>query len=316
MQHARHVCAVRGTSKVPEQTRKNVDTNDASVRSRRATVRSWAQFERKVRRSRPKLLHRLDDYETPILVAGCQRSGTTVVTRMLRDALGMPDTAATSDDELDAALILAGSIDHPYRGRCVFQTTYVNDAIDEYFEHDNYRLVWILRHPHAVVQSMLFNWRRGALRRLFRHCGSQRLPADRLQLLDRYGTLPFSRLDMACYSYAAKTAQTHELIEHLDNSRLLIIDYDDLLNRPADLTAEILRFSGLPVDNTLGDRLKRSKKSKKERLSTADKARVDELCLAEYREATSARQSLGSNTPVSDLRESKNENHAPATPYN
>jgi ligand-binding sensor domain-containing protein len=38
------------------------------------------------------------------------------------------------DDELDAALILSGHVDHQQNGRYCFQTTYINECFREYFE--------------------------------------------------------------------------------------------------------------------------------------------------------------------------------------
>ena len=44
-----------------------------------SSLNSWAQFDRKVRFSGRKLLGELDRFKDCILVAGCQRSGTTAL---------------------------------------------------------------------------------------------------------------------------------------------------------------------------------------------------------------------------------------------
>ena len=126
-------------------------------------VSSWAKFEKQIRKRDNRLLARLDDFPGSILVAGCQRSGTTAITRILREAIGMPPFSITRDDELDGALILYGHASSEFRGRCCFQTTYVNERVTEYSEHDDFKLAWVIRNPHAVVSSMLYHWRRGAL---------------------------------------------------------------------------------------------------------------------------------------------------------
>ena len=164
-------------------------------------AKNWAQFDRRIRNGDVPLLAHLSRFPNAILVAGCQRSGTTVVTRILREAIEMPHLTFTKDDELDAALILIGAIAFETDSRCCFQTTYVNDHFLEYFEHDNYRLIWVIRRPEAVVRSMLFNWRRGALNRLFRACGRHALNDKGSKRFKRFGTYGFSRAEMACLSY-------------------------------------------------------------------------------------------------------------------
>lgn len=245
-------------------------------------IRNWAQFDRRIRNRDTKLLARLSDYQDPLLVAGCQRSGTTIVTRILREALEMPPLRFTEDDELDDALILSGAIVKPTDLRCCFQTTYVNDHFEEYFEHDDYRLIWIIRRPEAVVRSMLLNWRRDALRRLFRACGRHALDEDGIKRFNRYGTLGFKRLDMACLSYNIKTMQVHQLAAGLGPDRLYIVDYDEMLSRSTTLLPEMFSFAAIPFDDRFLERLKRRKQSKREQLSMSAQERVVKLCGREY----------------------------------
>ena len=56
-------------------------------------IRSWAAFHAIVKQRDRPLLKTLDDYSDPILVAGCQRSGTTALARLLKRADGMIDHA-------------------------------------------------------------------------------------------------------------------------------------------------------------------------------------------------------------------------------
>ena len=74
-------------------------------------IRSWGRFQTLVKDRRRELLSHLDRFPDALLVAGCQRSGTTAVARLLGSVKGMADFRFGSDDELDAALILCGYVD-------------------------------------------------------------------------------------------------------------------------------------------------------------------------------------------------------------
>ncbi len=119
------------------------------------------------------LLHRIDEFPDSVLVTGCQRSGTTALARAINASPAMVDYRFGRDDELDAAQILAGRVDHVPRGRYCFQTTYLNQCYGEYLEHRSpQRIVWVLRNPYSVVYSMVYNWGRFAFNELFAACGS------------------------------------------------------------------------------------------------------------------------------------------------
>jgi hypothetical protein len=256
---------------------------------------SWAQFERSVRDRVPALLGCLPAFPDAILVAGCQRSGTTAVCRLLKEALAMPDFRLTKDDELDAALLLSGVATADWQGRACLQTTYLNDRYVEYFAHEDYRLIWLLRNPQSVVQSMLRNWRRGALRRLFSRCGSQELgPAERRRY-ERFGTLGFSRLTMACHSYNAKTAQTARLVERLPAERLYILDYDDLVDDPAAELPPLFEFCDVSYDAQYAAGLKRSRKGTRDLLSASDHAAIETACRSGYEAARKIAAGYGSD---------------------
>ena len=248
-------------------------------------VRNWQQFDRRIRNGDAKLLAELARFPDSILVAGCQRSGTTVVTRILREAIEMPDLRFTKDDELDAALILNGAIEFETSARCCFQTTYLNDHVLEYFEHDNFKLIWIMRRPEAVVRSMLFHWRRSALNRLFRACGRHALDAKGARRFNRFGTLGFSRAEMACLSYNVKTAQVHDIAARLGPRRLYILDYDDLIDRSDILLPDIFSFASVPYDDRFLRRLRKRSQPKREQLDESTRKQIRETCESEYRQA-------------------------------
>jgi len=203
----------------------------------------------------------------------------------LRDALDMPPLEITKDDELDAALVLSGAVRFSTAARCCFQTTYLNDHVEEYFDYDNYRLIWVIRRPEAVVRSMLLNWRRGALKRLFRACGRHALDDKAAARFNRYGTIGFSRLDMACLSYNIKTAQVHELAARLGSDRLYLVDYDDLIGKSEDLLLAIFSFASISYDDSFMDRLQKRSRPRGGQLSEATQSRIIEMCDGEYKRA-------------------------------
>ena len=250
--------------------------------------RSWAAFHALVKQPDRPLLAKLDDYSDPILVAGCQRSGTTALARLLKRAPGMIDHAFGHDDELDGALLLAGHAARGTDGRHCFQTTYLNDRFREYFEHRDFRLIWMLREPRSVVFSMLNNWKRGALNRLYDACGAAVLAqADPAPSVARTWLGP-SRLTKACSSYVAKTAQTFDLRERL-GERIAIVDYDELVASKQALLPELCAFAGVVYDARLGDALHARSVAKREQLSEHDAEYVDRFCSAVYAGALTQR---------------------------
>lgn len=249
-------------------------------------IGSWSQFHKHVKPGR-KLLARLEHYPDPVLVAGCQRSGTTAVARMLYMADGVGRYRFGKDDELDAALLLAGYVDMPVTGRGVFQTTYLNDRVSEYFEHDDFRLIWILREPRAVIYSMLFNWRRGALRRLYDACGREQQDRQGGGFLRMDSDLFRSRLDKACAAYAAKTEQTFQLIERLDSSRLLVVNYNELVLNKEVLMPKIFEFAGLEFRDEFLESL-HAGSLRRARWGEDKAERIDRLCRPIYERACAA----------------------------
>jgi hypothetical protein len=250
-------------------------------------IDSWATFHSVVKQPNRPLLATIDDYADPIFVAGCQRSGTTALARLLKRAHGMVDHAFGHDDELDGALLLSGHATRDTAGRFCFQTTYLNDRFSEYFEHSGFRLIWMLREPRSVVYSMLHNWRRGALNRLFDACGAevlaQRAPQPKVRAL-----LGPSRLDKACASYVAKTAQTFELRARL-GSRIAVVDYGELVANKHELLPQLCAFAGVAYDPRLADKLHARSVGKRDRLGTRAGEYVDSFCAEVYARALEQR---------------------------
>ncbi len=253
-------------------------------------VSDWAEFHRVVKQPGKELLENLDEFGTDnILVAGCQRSGTTAVTQVLGRAREMANYAFGDDSELDGALLLAGRVARFTGGRHCFQTTYLNDRFPEYLLHRSFRLIWLVREPRSVVYSMLHNWRRAALNRLYAACGSTTL--DRV----RKGAWVFgrwrgpSRLEKACASYIAKSEQAVLLHRQL-GERMLIVDYDEVVSNPEPALREICEFIDLPFDRCLLGHLHAKSLQRGNRLSPWEAYRVDGVCMDAYRSVWALRR--------------------------
>lgn len=248
-------------------------------------IDSWQQFDKTVRYKEGCLLRCLGDFKNPILVSGCQRSGTTILSRILRRADGMADYCEGGDDELEAALILCGRRQYKSKGRCCFQTTYVNNCYREYLSHSDYKLIWVLRNPYSVVYSMLHNWRLAALNRLFKACGSTLLEAENKKRYQRFGSWAVSKVDRACLSYNAKLAQLKELWPLLDDDKLLVFDYDDLVAQPSKILPKIYDFVGLPFKEEYTLLVNDRSVDKVSLQKYGESSAVSEVCMPVYRDS-------------------------------
>lgn len=248
------------------------------------TIKTWPKFARSVRSKQGKLLNRLEDFPDSILIAGCQRSGTTMLARILTQSDGMVNYWFGPDDELDAALILSGNVEHEPRGRYCFQTTYLNECYPEYFEHNNFRMVWVLRNPHSVVYSMLHNWRRFALNELFDSCATQLLDDRYKRRFQMFGNLGVPRLLRACYAYNAKTSQIGQLRAQLDESRLQVVDYDELVKNKARILPRIYEFLDLPYKDEYEQIIRVSSLKKSSKANKREQDTVEQLCMPVYKQ--------------------------------
>jgi hypothetical protein len=227
-------------------------------REERATlrrVRSWKRFHDGPRQQLAPLLTSLREFPNCVLVAGCQRSGTTITTRIIARTRGFQRFAFTHDDELDAALILAGHIRLPQGRRYCFQTTYLNERYPDYaLMRPDQRLVWVLRNPYSVVYSMVNNWKRFALEELYDSCA----PAASARPA-RHWLWPFgpSAAEKASVAYAAKTAQLMLIRELIGSERLFVLEYDQMVQAPEKWLPALFLFIGEPYDPAYAHALRR-----------------------------------------------------------
>jgi hypothetical protein len=261
--------------------RHNRQAHFASLVERRGErhITSWQGFHA-ITADAP-LFAQLDHYPDALLVAGCDRSAVTAVTRLFKRLPSFADSSWGHDDELDGALLLAGLQDRPREGRHCFQTSYVRERYREYFAHDRYRLVWIVREPRAAVHSLLGDGQKALPRRTALGLTGK---SSRGQGV--------SRLEKACATYVASIRQTLALKERL-GERIAIIDYDELVADRLQLLPALCRFASVTCDNQVLRHL-HGKSARKGTLASFEGAIVDELALPVYRRArVAATLSLG-----------------------
>ena len=256
-------------------------------------IKSWQGFGREVRSKGCHLLARLDEFPESVLVTGCQRSGTTALARIITTSDGMVNYWFGKDDELDAALILAGEVNHAPEGRYCFQTTYLNECYSEYFDHANgHKIIWVIRNPYSVVYSMLKNWGRFAFNELFEACGLSYLPDEHKKRYSRFGKLAIPRIRRACFSYIGKTTQLFEIRKGLWKDNILIVDYDNLVINKDLVLPKIYRFIGLSYQQRYANKLNSGNINKAQKLSHIERKTIKQLCVPIYDQAKRLSQEL------------------------
>jgi len=251
-------------------------------------ITTWEQFNKVIRMKECELLKRLDEFPCSVLVTGCQRSGTTMLARIITQSAGMVNYWFGPDDELDAALILSGYVDHQPQGRYCFQTTYINECYHEYYDHLNgHKILWVLRNPTSVVYSMLYNWGNHSPNRVFMSCGIPLLVGTDKWLYKIFGLRGVKMLHRACWGYNGKTSQLFELNQNLGPERLMVVDYDDLVKRKDIVLPAIYHFINLRYEDEYANKIHSKSLSKGQRMSRREVATVKALCEPIYQKAKS-----------------------------
>jgi|GEM_PF-669953 len=241
-------------------------------------TQSWKRFHDEVRSKGCNLLKELERYPDAVLVTGCQRSGTTILARLIAQSEGMVNYRARHDDELDAALILSGYEHHTPRGRYCFQTTYLNECYREYFNSRyDFRLIWVIRNPFSVIYSMKYNWERFALNELFDACGHKLLNNyERLRYLQS-GRSAISLIKRACLAYNAKELQAIELMERLGAEKMAVVDYDDMVRNTEAILPKIYAFIDAPYKREFSEKIIKESLRKSDLLPQNDRNFIEEL---------------------------------------
>ena len=236
-------------------------------------INSWSDFYAAL--ADEPLLAKLDDYPDALLIAGCDWAATTAITRLFKRLSCFADSSWGHDDELDGALLLAGRRERLATGRPCFQTTYMRERYREYFEHDGFKLVWVVREPRAAVSSLLANRERALP------------PRNALGLSGKStGGQAASRLERTCAAYVASIRQTVELRERL-GERVAVVDYDELAADRNRLLPALCRFASVSCNASLLRHL-HGKSVRKGVLANFEATIVDQLALPAYRRARCA----------------------------
>jgi hypothetical protein len=233
-------------------------------------ITSWQDYYAAMD-DRPRLAC-LDDYADALLIAGCDWPAATAITRLFQRLRCFAESSWEHDDELDGALLLGGLKEGPAAGRHCFQTSFVRERYREYFAHDSYRLVWIVREPRAAVRSLLGLRQRALPRRT----------ALGLAPKSAAGQCA-SRLEKACATYVAMTRQTIELKEQL-RERMAVVDYDELVRDRSRLLPALCRFASVTCDGRVLRHL-HGKSVRPPTLASWEASIIDELALPAYRRA-------------------------------
>jgi hypothetical protein len=244
----------------------------SSLKVQKATaIQTWPQFTAQIRNKDCKILKTLDQFKNAVLVTGCQRSGTTMLSRIIFQSEGMVNYWQGHDDELDAALILAGCTPAPSPGRYCFQTTYVDEHYVEYYEHSgDYKIIWVLRNPFSVVCSLLYNWPPRSLDGTFRACAVGELRGLDSALYHYFGIKAVSRVHKACDVFIAKTRQLIELYKVFGKEKILVVDYDDLVLNKESVLPKIYQFIDLPYKSEYHAEIHQNSMHKKSRLTNTE----------------------------------------------
>jgi len=253
---------------------------------------TWRRFSRRVRGGEGDLLQELDKFEDPILVTGCQRSGTTLMANIVMASDAIVDYRDHMDSELKGAVILCGQYeDFRREGRYCFQTTYINERYKEYFRKRNrFQMVYLVRNPYSVVWSMCYHWKRRsevrnfALNELFESCGKEYMTRKERMRYKFLGPFGMPKIRMACYSYVSKTRQLFELVEKLGKD-IVVVEYDDVITSKELLLPKIWGFLGLEYDAELCELIHGRGLKRAHRLTYQQRKAVHQICWDTYERA-------------------------------
>jgi hypothetical protein len=257
-----------------------------------APITTWDQFTEKIRLTDREQLKTLDEFPNAVLVTGCQRSGTTMLSRIITQSEGMVNYWFGRDDELDAALILAGINLPPSPGRYCFQTTYLSGHYWEYYEHHGaYKIIWVLRNPYSVVTSLLYNWKPSSLMIMFKRFAAPQLKGLTAMLYKLFGVKAICRTQMACEIYRLKTMQLLELYATLDQGKILIVEYDDLVLNKASVLPKIYNYIDLDYKPAYQEMIHSKSVNKKSRLTARQIRLVRRIAEPVYQQALALKNS-------------------------
>lgn len=260
--------------------------SDQQTDLRETPIQTWEAFTSNVRTKGCNLLKNLDEFSNAVLVTGCQRSGTTMLARILTKSEGMVNYWFGPDDELDAALILAGYVAPPGPGRYCFQTTYLDECYREYYDHSgDYKIIWLIRNPYSVVYSLLYNWPSSALDGTFEKSAASQLKGLDAMLYRWLGLRSINRTRRACELYKTKTRQLFELFEAFGSEKILIVDYDELVLKKTEILPSVYQYIDLDYNNRYCEQIHSQSVDKKSKLSYREIKQIKSIAEPIYQKA-------------------------------
>lgn len=250
-------------------------------------IENWQHFTATVRSSGCPLLKRLGDFHDPILVTGCQRSGTTMLANLLTESKGMVDYTFGYSLELAGALILSGFVDHAPSpdGRYCFQTTYLDDYYREYYEHQGeYKMIWVIRNPGSVVYSLLYNWPARSLEGTFNSYVASKMNKVDQWIYSLMGTRWINRVRQASWLYKVKNLQLLDLIKTISRESIFVVDYDDLVINKETVLPEIYRFIDIKYFPEYCQKINNKSVDKKKNLTRQELSIIKQVAEPIYQE--------------------------------
>jgi len=242
-------------------------------------LKTWKEFAHQVRSQGCHLLTFLDSFSNSILITGCQRSGTTVIARIIKSSIEIQNSQFCKDDELSDALLLSGQVKLKNSGRYCFQTTYLNECLNEYKKiTGDCKLIWVIRNPYSIVYSMAYHWGSFAFNELFSYVGYTEMSWYEKKLYDRWGRHGLSKINKACMSYVAKNKQLLKLKGWMSEDQLYIIDYDKLIDNKHEQLGLLFEFLNLKYDIKYGEQLHAFSGKKHKKLNNKQRLLIKERC--------------------------------------
>jgi len=236
------------------------------------SISDWKDFYEAFRGKGIPLLSRHRDYKESIYVTGCPRSGTSITTRII----GKSKSIVSDPMEFSVALMLSGVQETPSAtGRHCFHTTYIHNQYIEFLDLEpGDKIVWVIRNPESVIWSILYNWPSYVLDDLFSCCNQGYLHEHQVSRA--------SKLEKACYSYLGKGEMLNNLVSSVLESRLYVLDYEDLVGKPELILPHLFDFLGIFYTEEYAQAIHRDSLNNKMGLNMEEQEMIFRLCQPVY----------------------------------
>lgn len=179
---------------------------------------------------------------TNLLVFGCQRSGTTWISKCIGEYF---PSAFSFTEEQTFHFLLNGYILPKIQAQyLVFQTTFINTEVESYYNAPiNTKILLLLRNPYSVCHSLIYNFQ--LLEIVYGYRKNTMIEAD---FVDNTIT---TELKMSLEIYRHSIRNALEIISSFNSSRIQVIIYDDAILDLKTTLTKIANFmdTELPQEN-------------------------------------------------------------------